>query len=86
MVEEACKRHKVKSKDGWTAGRDVTKAGDFKPTPELVHGVTVTSPKLAKILRDAGAFSGKVVNVGKVANIRLSRKEEDGRIIVEGDE
>lgn len=84
MVEAACKRHKVKSKDGWTAGRDVTKAGEFKPTPELVHGVTVTSPKLAKILRDAGAFSGKAVD--KIGNRYLSRKEKDGRIIVEGEE
>ena len=86
MVEEACKKYKVKSTDGWTAGRDVVKAGAFKPTPELVHGVTVTSPKLAKVLRDAGAFSGKKVDVGKIGNSYLSRKEKDGRIVVEVEE
>ena len=28
------------------------------PAPDLVHGVVVTSPLLAGLLRDAGVFSG----------------------------
>ena len=31
----------------------------FTPTPELVHGVAVSSPTLAHALRRAGVFSGK---------------------------
>jgi hypothetical protein len=31
----------------------------FRPTPELVHGVTVGHPALASVLRKAGAFSGQ---------------------------
>jgi len=36
-------------------------AAAFSPTPELVHGVAVTSPALAAVLRKAGWFSGKAV-------------------------
>jgi hypothetical protein len=31
----------------------------FQPTPELVHGVTVSHPELASVLRKSGWFSGK---------------------------
>ena len=61
QVEEACFRHKVDpEKSGWTKARPTRKFVEvFTPTPELVHGVEVDHPILAKILREAGVFSGK---------------------------
>lgn len=58
-IEKACKNCKVKI-DGWLGNynnkRNITK---FKPTPELVHGVEISSPGLAMILRKAGIFSSQ---------------------------
>jgi hypothetical protein len=31
----------------------------FRPTPELVHGVSVGHPELARVLKKLGFFSGK---------------------------
>jgi len=59
MVQAVCDKHKVKSSGGWVAARDIKVAQAFKATPELVHGVTVSSPSLGKILKKSGAFSGK---------------------------
>jgi hypothetical protein len=60
-VEAACRAHGVDPvKAGWTAPRPGGRqAVAFSPTPELVHGVAVTSPALAAVLRKAGWFSGK---------------------------
>lgn len=60
-VEAACRAHGVDPvKGGWTAPRPGGRpAAPFCPTPELVHGVAVTSPALAALLRKAGWFSGK---------------------------
>ncbi len=48
--------------DGWlgprTKKRTVVK---WSPTPELVHGVAVSSPRLASALKKAGVFSGKAI-------------------------
>lgn len=60
LVESVCDRHGVDRK-GWTSPRSARQATTFTPTPELVHGVTVSSPYLAKVLRRAGVFSGKSV-------------------------
>jgi hypothetical protein len=60
MIEQACDLHKVK-KEGWSLPHNDKCAVDYTPTPELVHGITVTSPFLAKVLKDSGAFSGKGV-------------------------
>ena len=46
-------------RSGWTAGKPPTHPVPFRPTPELVHGVNVGSPDLARVLRAAGVFSGK---------------------------
>ena len=46
-------------KSGWIAPRERARVAPFQPTPELVHGVTVGSPGLARLLRRAGIFSGK---------------------------
>ncbi len=46
-------------KKGWTAAPQ-KKAVKFRPTPELIHGVTVINPQLAAAIKRAGwGFSGK---------------------------
>lgn len=57
-VEAACRKHGV-NPDAWTGARKGREAVEFRPTPELVHGVAVSSPDLAKLLRKAGVFSGR---------------------------
>lgn len=57
-IETACRRHGV-TPTTWTSARGPRKPVPFKPTPELVHGVSVASPDLAMVLRKAGVFSGK---------------------------
>lgn len=60
MVEEVCRKYGVDPvKKGWIAPPPDRKVAEFKPTPELVHGVTVSSPQLAAALRRAGWFSGQ---------------------------
>ncbi len=59
MVEAACAKAGLDAaKSGWVAPR---KHGveKFAPTPELVHGVEVANPFLAKVLRKEDFFSGK---------------------------
>jgi hypothetical protein len=59
-VEACCARHGVDPvKSGWTAARSGPRVATFRPTPELVHGVTVGQPGLALTLRKLGFFSGK---------------------------
>lgn len=60
LVEEVCRKHEVDPvKSGWTAAKAYSTVVAFRPTPELVHGVTVSNPFLATLLRQAGYFSGK---------------------------
>lgn len=60
MVLGACARHGLDpEKNGWTAPRPHGEVARFRPTPELVHGVTVADPFLAGILKRLGYFSGK---------------------------
>jgi hypothetical protein len=59
-VSDACTRHGVKL-EGWVEPPPAKRAVEFSPTPELVHGVAVSSPFLADRLRDLGWFSGKPV-------------------------
>jgi hypothetical protein len=47
-------------RSGWIAPR-VHGVAEFKPTPELVHGVTVANPFLATVLKRHRYFSGKGV-------------------------
>lgn len=56
LVEAACAAHGIEGK-GWVAPRPKTVA-EFTPTPELVHGVVVSSPALARALKEAGYFAG----------------------------
>jgi hypothetical protein len=64
LVEDVCQRHGVDPvKGGWSAPRPGREVHAFRPTPELVHGVTVGHPGLALVLRKAGVFSGKEVKL-----------------------
>lgn len=59
-IEAVCQRHGLDPvKSGWGAARVSTDAVDWRPTPELVHGVEVASPDFGRFLRKMGAFSGK---------------------------
>lgn len=59
LVTAACRNAGLDPvKSGWVAPR-LHHVATFRPTPELVHGVSVGSPYLARILRQRGAFSGK---------------------------
>ena len=60
MVVAACREGGIDpAKSGWTAPRRYERVAKFHATPELVHGVTVASPHLAKLMRQMGYFSGK---------------------------
>jgi hypothetical protein len=64
FVENICRKHGVDPvRKGWVAPPPTTKIAKFKPTPELVHGVTVSNPGLAKILKSCGVFSGKPIKM-----------------------
>ena len=73
LVERACLNHGV-DPEKWTSFKKGAKATPFIPTPELVHGVTVSSPMLAAALRKSGAFSGKGTN-GDVPPVEIDRDE-----------
>jgi hypothetical protein len=57
----------------WVAKANRTPVA-FKATPELVHGVEVSSPELARVLRRAGVFSGKGTR-GDVPDFDVYRDE-----------
>jgi hypothetical protein len=59
MVEAACAKAGLDPRQsGWIAPKP-HKAAAFRPTPELVHGVSIGNPFLAKVLRQHHCFSGK---------------------------
>lgn len=61
-VEAACREHRVDpARSGWTAPRAHDAVARFRPTPELVHGVSVSDPVWGMVLRRAGVFSGHPV-------------------------
>jgi hypothetical protein len=65
QVEQACERFGIDPlKSGWLARRGRKHVESFEPTPELVHGVVVSSPLMARAMRRAGVFSGKVFKPG----------------------
>jgi hypothetical protein len=70
QVEAACRRHGVDPvKSGWSAARARTEVAEFRPTPELVHGVTVDNPYLAKLFRQAGIYSGKSARIERLTDL-----------------
>lgn len=78
MIEDACVKHGVR-REGWALPHDDKRAVQYTPTPELVHGIAVTSPFLASILKSAGAFSGKGMSHHVGANVHLNA---DGKTVV----
>jgi hypothetical protein len=59
LVIKYCKAGGLNAEEsGWIAPR-VHGVAEFKPTPELVHGVTVSNPFLATVLKRHKYFSGK---------------------------
>jgi hypothetical protein len=77
-IIEACKRHNVQGR-GWIAPRS-KKIAAFNPTPELVHGVVISSPELAEELRKAGYFAGP--SKKKPTEYIPINKEMDGLTVV----
>jgi len=73
MVEAACRKHQV-DPAGWTGPKPPKVPVPFRPTPELVHGVAICSPFLARTLREAGWFSGKEA-VAVDAEVTVRRDE-----------
>lgn len=58
-VERVCRRAGRRPiTTGWTGPRAHGPLADFRPTPELVHGIEIADPAWALLLRRAGAFSG----------------------------
>ncbi|MFI6602746.1 hypothetical protein ACIBHX_41380 [Nonomuraea sp. NPDC050536] len=61
-VEAACRTAGLDPEtSGWTAPAPKRGVAAFRPTPELVHGVSIADPVWAALLRRAGVFSGKHV-------------------------
>ncbi|WP_310391421.1 hypothetical protein [Hymenobacter sp.] len=59
LVAEACRHAGLDpATSGWLAPRPHGVV-PFRPTPELVHGVSIASPYLARVLRRNRVFSGK---------------------------
>jgi len=79
MIERACKRANIEGK-GWIRPRPKTIV-PFKPTPELVHGVAVASPELARTLRKAGYFSGPSKGVKPEAPAIPLRRDYSGKTL-----
>ncbi len=72
-VRNICAKYAIDpEKSGWITPRPRTHIEEYKPTPELVHGVIVESPFLAKILKDAGFFSGKASKVREIGDHEAS--------------
>ena len=64
MVEVTCRKYGLHpEQSGWTMPRPRQAVARFRPTPELVHGITVENPYLATFLRKAGFFSGKHIKL-----------------------
>ena len=80
-IARACIRHGSVGK-GWIAPRAKSVAR-FTPTPELVHGVTVTSPRLAETLRRAGYFAGPSKGVRRVVNQPLTREQRAAHVVID---
>ncbi|WP_090939407.1 hypothetical protein [Nonomuraea jiangxiensis] len=69
-VEAACRAAGLDpAASGWTTPAPPRATAVFRPTPELVHGVTVADPVWAAVLRRAGVFSGRQVKEDLVAEV-----------------
>jgi hypothetical protein len=67
QLEQACDRLGIDPlKSGWLARRGEKHVEPFVPTPELVHGIIVSSPVMAKAMRKSGTFAGQPLRLGSV--------------------
>ncbi|WP_395752153.1 hypothetical protein [Prosthecobacter sp.] len=75
QIEEVCFKHGVDPiKKGWIAPPPTRRVEKFQPTPELVHGVAVSNPQVALLLRKAGWFSGQwLSDLEGAVNIAVQR-------------
>jgi hypothetical protein len=73
LVVKTCKKFKLDPETtGWVAAPARGNPATFKPTPNMLHGVTVpNSPTLMRMLKCVGAYSGKVGS-GKDVSIDTS--------------
>ncbi|MDF2708531.1 MAG: hypothetical protein K0R62_4183 [Nonomuraea muscovyensis] len=70
-VHSACRAAGLDpERSGWTAPAPRRGVAVFRPTPELVHGVSVADPVWASLLRRAGVFSGRPVKPELAADAR----------------
>lgn len=76
MIRDACSQFEVDPAT-WLEPREVKAVERTRPTPELVHGVEVSSPSLALVLRKAGVFSGKVLKPEKLTK-KFQVRRKDG--------
>jgi hypothetical protein len=74
MVRETCEKHKV-NPQSWFGPKLKRTPVPFKPTPELVHGVAVSSPELASVLKKAGVFSAKFLKQLDLPSFEVDRDE-----------
>lgn len=66
LVEIVCDRYKINPlTSGWIARQNKKTVEPTSWTPELVHGIQVASPAMAKAFKQAGIFSGKDVDLEK---------------------
>lgn len=69
LVVASCILNKVDPAKGWAKPRPRTSVEEVSATPETVHGVVISHPQLAAILRKAGWFSGYEKRVREVAPV-----------------
>lgn len=80
-VQAVCDKHKVDAREkGWIAPKP-KRIAEFKPTPELVHGVIITNPDLAYVLRKGRAFSGKDVHWDELDGVEIQRHVTNEKVV-----
>lgn len=80
MIEAACAARGIEGK-GWVHPRSKTVA-KFTPTPELVHGVVISSPVLATTLKALGYFSGPSKGLKGPPTVAITKTEVEGTVVV----
>jgi hypothetical protein len=87
MIIAACTKNGVDAeKTGWVQPGEKRSAVPFVPTPELVHGVTVSNPQLALVLRKAGWFAGKGSAKSVTEAVVVERDETGAALGVHADD
>lgn len=87
--QASCSRRKIKAVlkelgikaegSAWLGPRAVGEGVACSPTPELCHGVAISSPELASLFRKWGIFSGPSKGLKKSANVGIGPVVDDER-------